>query len=326
MAAIHTRLRLNFQVVPTCELGSKQISDWKILLDSDNRFSSPFFSPGYSRLMAQCADNVMTGLIMQDGKVVGVFPFELTRAHHAQPVGLQFCDYQGVIVRPDISWQAEDLLIGLGLDSWRYDHLLASQHQWDRFHKITDVSWSIDLSGGIEGYEAHLRNTNSGLLADTRRMWRMLEREVGPVAFTAHIVDHELLDKLLAWKAAKWAHTGSVGFLTSQWGRKVLHRLMETNQPDFGGMFSVLSAGGEAIAMHIGERTHCVWHYNTTAYDPEFKRYSPGILMLMLMARHATSIGITELDMGKEDFAYKRRFHTHVIPVAEGTAFANPTY
>ena len=70
--------------------------------------------------------------------------------------------------------------------------------------------------------------------------------------------------------------------------------------------------------MHLGMRSARTWHYWTTAYDPEFKRYSPGMIMLAEMLQHAPAAGLTEVDLGKEDFEYKRRLHTHVIPLAEG--------
>ena len=99
-----------------------------------------------------------------------------------------------------------------------------------------------------------------------------------------------------------------------------MHTLLETDSAGFGGMLSVLRAGNRPIAMHIGMRSRSVWHYWTTAYDHEFARYSPGNVMLIEMARAAPGLGFAELDLGKEDFEYKRRLHTHVIPVLEGVA------
>ncbi len=317
---VSTYPRLIVEPVPVTDLTSSQICTWRTLIESDPRFSSPFFSPGYSRLVGRCVENVIAGLMILNGQIVGVFPYELEEPGQARPVGSVFCDYQGVIVRPDIRWRAEDLMIGCALEVWRFNHLVAWQPEWIDYHRTTDVSWLIDLAMGFDAYTASLRKAKRKQLIEAGRKRRMAEREVGPVSFIPQLVDHDLLDTLLAWKSAQWERSGWPGRFTTMWEQKLMHMLLECDEPNFAGLFSMLRIGGRPAAMHIGMRSRRVWHYWTTAYDPTFRRYSPGILMLVEMLRHMPSFALNQFDMGKEEFEYKRRLHTHVIQVAEGVA------
>lgn len=321
MSAIHSPDALHYQALPAVALSQELIATWQDIVNADRQFRSPFFSPGYTRLVAGCVSDVMVGLMMLEGEVVGIFPYEKIGPRKARPVGSVFCDYQAAVVKQDVPWTVEGLLNGLELDSWHFDHVLTSQKQWAAFHKIHDVSWSIDISEGFDAYEARLRASKHKQLVEAYRKKRKIEREIGPLSFTPHVVDHNLLDQLLSWKSEQWSKSGWYGRYTASWEQCLMHRLVETNEQDFAGIFSVLHVGDRPIAMHIGMRSRHVWHYWTTAYDPKFSHHSPGILMLVEMLRAAPDMGIDELDMGKEDFEYKRRFHTHVINLAEGSAY-----
>jgi CelD/BcsL family acetyltransferase involved in cellulose biosynthesis len=95
--------------------------------------------------------------------------------------------------------------------------------------------------------------------------------------------------------------------------------LTQTNEPDFGGLLTVLRAGNQPVALHLGLRSRTVWHYWTTAYEIAFARYSPGLVMLVEMIKSAESMGFKAIDLGKGDLRYKRRLRNFEVPLAEGT-------
>ena len=97
-----------------------------------------------------------------------------------------------------------------------------------------------------------------------------------------------------------------------------MHLLLEANTEEFGGMFSVLKLNGEPAAMHLGMRSRDIWHCWTTGYNPRFSRYSPGMQMQVEILKAAPRLGLLEVDLGKEEFEYKRRLHTHLVPLVEG--------
>ena len=84
-------------------------------------------------------------------------------------------------------------------------------------------------------------------------------------------------------------------------------------------MFSVLSAGGRPVAMSLDLRSRSVRHGSFTAYDLEFSRYSPGMLLLLLSAEHAAFVGLQWFDLGKGDMPYKQQLANGAVPMCEGS-------
>jgi CelD/BcsL family acetyltransferase involved in cellulose biosynthesis len=54
------------------------------------------------------------------------------------------------------------------------------------------------------------------------------------------------------------------------------------------------------------------------SYAPQFGRYSPGLILYWNMAEAAAGIGITRIDMGGGDYAYKRMLANAATRVASG--------
>lgn len=291
---------------------------WLKIQDESQRLCNPFFSTGYYKLISDCGQDVRVVVIKNNGEVVGFFPYEMETINIARPVGSIFSDYQGVIAYPSASWNPMDLLRAANIRSWRFDHLVEWQQEFAPFVQKTDVSWLIDIRNGFCFYTEVLRRKKCSQLVEARRKARLIEREVGALKFHPHVADHDLLNLLLNWKSEQWAKSGWCGRFKSKWEQQLMHSLLEIKEENFQGVFSVLEAGGRPVAMHLGMRSKTVWHLWTTGYDPEYKRYSPGILKHIEMVKSANSLGIQFMDMGKEDFEYKRRLHTHTVDLCEG--------
>ena len=148
-----------------------------------------------------------------------------------------------------------------------------------------------------------------------------MERTLGPVTFEPHQPDLGILSRLLELKAAQWTRSGWTGPFEAPWERALTAGLVHTDTPAFAGILSVLRAAGKPVAFHLGPRSRTIWHYWITAYDPEAAHLSPGIVMLEQMARSAQPLGLTMIDLGKGEEAYKQRFMTGAVALAEGTAW-----
>ena len=83
-------------------------------------------------------------------------------------------------------------------------------------------------------------------------------------------------------------------------------------------MLSLLYAGDRLVAAQFGMRCESVYHCWFPAYNPEMAYYSPGSMLLLKVAEHACSIGITMIDLGKGVSEQKRRFMNASVPVAMG--------
>jgi CelD/BcsL family acetyltransferase involved in cellulose biosynthesis len=306
------------RVIEGSALTSADVSLWTQIQLQDPALASPFFSPGFTRIVAAARDDVHVAALEKDGETVGFFPFQPGRLGAGRPVGWTISDYQGVVIRPGVEWDPKDLLRGCGLKTWEFDHVLASQAPLEPFHQRRRESPYMDLSTGYEAYLEARRAAGGSEIANARRKMRKLEREVGPLRFEVHVDDRETLATLMRWKSGQYASTGAADVLARPWVAAVLERAHATQGDHFAGVLSTLHAGDHLVAAHLGLRSGSVWHYWFPAYDPAFSSYSPGLALLLKMAEAAPGVGLGAIDLGKGDARYKRSLMSGAVPLAEG--------
>jgi CelD/BcsL family acetyltransferase involved in cellulose biosynthesis len=102
------------------------------------------------------------------------------------------------------------------------------------------------------------------------------------------------------------------------WTGALLHRILAAKQPGFAGILSTLHAGDRLIAVHMGMRSHSVWHYWFPTYDREASKFSPGIILLLRMAEAAQGLGVRSIDLGKGETLYKDRLASDAVALIEG--------
>jgi CelD/BcsL family acetyltransferase involved in cellulose biosynthesis len=83
-------------------------------------------------------------------------------------------------------------------------------------------------------------------------------------------------------------------------------------------MCSTLHAGDRLVAAHMGMRSGNTLHYWFPAYDPEFAKYSPGIILLLRLARSVEGSGVRKIDLGKGEAHYKQRLMNGAVQLREG--------
>ena len=88
--------------------------------------------------------------------------------------------------------------------------------------------------------------------------------------------------------------------------------------PGCSGVLSVLYVGERPIAAHFGLRSRTVLSCWFPAYDPEFAKYSPGLVLHLRMAEAAAAAGIGMLDLGRGAAEYKDALKTGELTVHEG--------
>jgi CelD/BcsL family acetyltransferase involved in cellulose biosynthesis len=186
------------------------------------------------------------------------------------------------------------------------------------FRAVADSPY-VDLRGGYEGFVKSCRRSRADLIRSLSRKVRKLEREVGPVRFEAHVDDRHALDLLYQWKAAQRQRTGTFDVLGLPWLRQMLDRILESRTETFAGTLSVVYAGHQVAAVHLGMRSDTIWHYWFAAFNRNLQRYSPGLIGLNEMIKSAPSLGIHTLTLGVGDEPYKLRFATGSTQLASGS-------
>jgi CelD/BcsL family acetyltransferase involved in cellulose biosynthesis len=295
------------------ELGESDLTRWRELQRLDQCLASPFLSPEFTLAVARGRAKALVGVI-EDGPHAGYFAFERGSLGVGQPIGAGICDCQAVVHSPGMGWDAQALLAECGLAVWEFDHLLAHQASFAPYHVVSTGSPVIDLSQGFAHYAAQ----HPHLDKDLRRAQRLLERDFGEVKFTFDSDDAECLRLLMRWKSAQYRRTGRFDRFANRSVVQVVEDLMTTRAPGCSGLLSVLSAGGQPVAVHFGLRSESVLSSWFPAYDLAFAKYRPGLVLLRRIAEATAAAGLRHVDLGKGQEQYKDEFKNAEIPVAEG--------
>jgi CelD/BcsL family acetyltransferase involved in cellulose biosynthesis len=310
---------MKVEVVAAESLTTGQLACWSRIQQNDATLASPFFCPQFTCMVADARHDVYVGVLEQEGRVVGFFPFQLGRWRAGRPVGYTISDYQGVVVEDGAPWDAKELIRACGLKTWEFDHVNGAVSQFHPVGRTRTESPFMDVSRGFDAYVRERRDAGVGEIAAAQRKMRKLEREQGELRFEPHAANPEALAMLMRWKTQQYLRSGGKNVLARPWIRQVLEVALATQEEDFAGLMSLLFAGDRLVAAHLGLRSNTVWHYWFPAYDPELGRYSPGIALLLKMAEHAASLGLRTVDLGRGDARYKRSLMSATVPLIEGS-------
>ena len=146
---------------------------------------------------------------------------------------------------------------------------------------------------------------------------------MGTLRFAPESDAPELLARTIEWKRQQYAETGVRDVLADAGSRELLRLVHEARSPDFSGMLSVLHAGDVVAGLHLALRSGPVWHSWFPAYNPELHRYSPGLVLMLELARTAPALGVAEIDLGKGEARYKEALATGSVPLLEGRVGAH---
>jgi CelD/BcsL family acetyltransferase involved in cellulose biosynthesis len=309
---------MKITVAAPSDLTAEHLSRWREIQDSRPELASPYFSPEFAANVAEVRNDVAVGILEDDTGIKGFFPHQHERSGVGRPVGGALADFQGLIIDEDCEFSPLELIRGCGLRVWQFDHLLASQRQLRPFHESVDESPVMDLSNGFEEYASERRRAGSEQIKKLGTLRRKLEREVGPLRQDIHSSDTAIFSQLLEWKSRQYSSSNLIDIFSFRWITDLLERIRSYDSPDFGGLLSVLYAGDKRIAVHLGMRSKTVLHYWFPAYDQEFSKFSPGLLLLIEVATASGELGVRRIDLGKGSEQYKQRLKSYSVDLAVG--------
>ncbi len=316
----------HYEAMKVAELRPEDWAAWEDILRSREDLSSPFFHPGFTQAVANSRRDIDVVILRNGSAAVGFFPFQRGRGNTACAVAGRIHEFQGVIVRPEVSWDPAELLRSAGLRAWHFDHLPVSQTPLEPYLWRKEESVFMDLSEGYETYRATVKERGSSL-SQVERKGRKLAREVGPLRFEFHSTHESAFQSFLDWKTAQHNRSGYISVLHVDWINTLLNQL-RTLPPehDFGGQFSTLYAGDRLVAVHMGLRSRAALHIWFPTYNMEFEKYSPGLILLLEMAQAAAQGGLQRVDFGRTGERYKANFKTGSVCTAEGAVDLRPVF
>jgi CelD/BcsL family acetyltransferase involved in cellulose biosynthesis len=191
------------------------------------------------------------------------------------------------------SW-ARELRTELDARGWR-----SEEHRWTRRVLV--------LPGDADDILARLSSRSRDRIAyATRRM----QRERGVELRRATTIP-EVRSTLRALEAMERRRAGSLArpsYFAAGSTRELLGTVAERFQREGRLDLWWLHSDGIPVAVHLGFRTGTVHTFLIASFEPALERYSPGTVMLHLLARALVQEGVAEIDLLGGDEAYKVRW------------------
>lgn len=307
-----------YRLVSPGEIDSATISTWRAVQSSSSAFASPYFCPEFTQLAGEVRNDVRVVVIENDDRITGFFPHQRSLLGMGKPVGGPLSDYHGVIAGPDAHWEIAPLMRTARLSVWSFNHLVDNSGKFAPHVESSTTSPQMDLSPGYAQYAQGRRDAGSEYIRKTEGLARKLSREVGELQFTLHEPGREALEQLMQWKSAQYRAASLPDVFAAAWTGRLLRKIAQMQTTDFAGVCSVLRAGDRTVAIHMGMRSASALHYWFPAYDPEFAKFSSGIILLLRMAEALAGMGIRIIDLGEGMSQYKQRLMTGEHPLQKG--------
>lgn len=317
-------MTMRIEVIKADELSDGQVSAWSELQRSDRAVDSPCFRPEFTEAVAAVRNDVEVAVMLEGERTVGFLPFQRDRHNIGRPVGSALSDMHGAIVSKGIQWDAGHLVRQSGLVAWHFDHLVASQAPFQPFHECVEDSPYMDLSEGYQAYLAQRRSAGCSAIAQASRKRRKLARECGPARFEMHTADANAFSSLVQWKRDQVQQRNYLDFFKFEWAINLLERVTNMQSDAFSGLLSTLYAGDQLIAVHLGMRSFDVISSWIPTYNPNFAKYSPGVLIHLELAQAAAEAGVKRIDLGRGGNRLKASLGSDSIPVALGCVDLRP--
>jgi CelD/BcsL family acetyltransferase involved in cellulose biosynthesis len=305
-------------VVPPAELGASEEKLWHEFQHSSPLGVHPWFSLTYVRAVCRADERGRIAVVEDDGAIRAFIPYTKGDDGIATAPGGGFTGLDG-LVSSGVPIDLRAVIRRAGLRGWRFSHAPAEQRPLDPYRYQGDYHRDLvhyaDLRDGRlpEGVERRISRT-----AVTRRA---LQRQIGEVSFEWNSSDPAHLPLLLNWKSAQfetvrqWVARPSV--------RPYLRELADSDNEDFSGITSVLSAGSQPIAILFSLRGGHIIAPWLVAYDPEYSRFSPGTLSWLALIQEASMRKVEMVDFGYGENQYKLWFGNATYSTDGGGVWAS---
>lgn len=301
-------------------LTEAELATWRQIIAASDEFSSPYFHPQFTLDVAAVRNDVEVAVVAGNSTPAGFFPFQRS-GDKARPVGGNLSDAHGLIHDGSFDWNWPDLLHACGLSAWEFHYQIETQVPDEKWQADVEPAAVMNLDGGFDEFASRLESKS--VIKQSDRKARKLEREHGHVRFEWDTDDDAAFEILRKWKSKQYRDSNIADVFSFDWTLELLRRIRQQSGHDYEGLMSVLYVDDRPSAVHFGLRSGRVLHQWFPAYDPELKLYSPGIIHMLELARHAAENGVSRIDLGRTCH-YKSRIATDFVNVAEGCIDLRP--
>jgi CelD/BcsL family acetyltransferase involved in cellulose biosynthesis len=312
---------MKFDLLKLDDLTPDVRARWRALQSAHRDYASPFLSLDFALAVAAQRSDVRVAILHHKGAPAGFLPVHVRRGAFLRPIGAPFSDWQGPVLAADAPFDPAGALKACKADAIRFTGLIDPFNRFGGYQSIKRASWLIDLSAGEEAYRRDIHAVYAKHINNTKRCERKAAREIGPVRFTFHTPDHAILDTLIQWKRHQFAATARHDVLSAAWSRAMLHTLLDW-RGDIGVVMSTLHFGDRLAAVEYYLRNGPLLHAWIASYDRTLANYAPGHILTDQMISAAKDQGVTRIDFGAGNDAYKAKWCLDSHPVLETVVHA----
>ena len=242
----------------------------------DRISGKPVSCPEFAVAVDKFCPNARVAVLADGPDIVGFFPYQRRRLGVGVPIGYGINDCQVLTDAPGVEWDLPELFRACRVSVWHFDHLVEGQRPFERYATAVAPSPVIDLTAGFAAYQEKLRAKSPQFCKDLAQgRANSSAKPVSCVSWWTH-ASWRNCAALMRWKSDQYHRTGWVDIFDRPWIIDVVDHLFSTHSDQFGGLLSVLYAGGAPVAAHFGLRSGHVLAQWFPAYDTRFSRQSPG--------------------------------------------------
>lgn len=312
--------QLSFALEKPSELTASERAAWREFIAANPALGSPYFALEFAECCEEARADTRVLVQRRAGMAEAFLPLHVGRIGYARPLGGPLGDVQGVILAPGTGFDLNQALRAVGLPVFNFENALMSQSTFREHARHCDGSWIMDLSEGYEAWREARKAVSAKPLRNLESRRRRLEAIEEGHRYVLDDRREGALEMMIAWKRAQYRRTGVFDVFSVAWTRDLLAAILRRQSDDFSGLISSLWVGERMIAIHVGMASARLCHYWFPAYDPDFARLSPGMLMIDEMARTAAGFGHLGIELGPGDFQFKRDLGSYQVGLASGFA------
>lgn len=289
---------------------------WDSFVDADARLASPYFERAFAEACEEVRSDTRVLVARREGQIKAFLPMQTGRVGYARPIAGPLNDVSGLIAEPGADVSPVEMLRGGGVPIYDFSTALASQPGWNA--TAEDGSWVMDTSAGFEAWEKGRNELAPKAMRNLRMRRRRLENAEGGFRFVMADDRPEAFHTMMRWKSAQYRRTKVFDAFSVNWTRRLLEAILRRRSDRFNGLCSTLYVGDRIAAVHVGMASARMTHFWFPAYDADFGRISPGLLLMLEVARTASSLGHFGFELGPGDYSFKRDLADYQIGLASG--------
>jgi CelD/BcsL family acetyltransferase involved in cellulose biosynthesis len=306
------------------DLSEAERDAWREFVSADPALGSPYFTIEFAECCEEARSDTRVLVARERGAIAGFLPMQTGHFGYVRPLAGPLGDTHGVIAEPGRQADLQTWLRRAHIPVFEFHGALATQTPFREHASHLEGSWVMDLSEGFDAWMERRYSVDVKAMRNIRTRYNRLDKAGARHEFVMSDEDPEALAAMIRWKREQYAQTGVFDVFSVPWTRRLLDAVLRRRGDEFSGICSSLRVDGRIVAVHVGMASARMCQFWFPAFDRDFARVSPGLLMLVETARSCAGLGHEGIELGQGEFRFKKELSSYQIPVAAGH-FTNPS-